>query len=273
MTNHLTETLQINMARFAAAAIGMIALFLAILFRRAAGVILPLVIVILSLLCTLSSMAIFDTPLHVPTQILPSFLLAVGIGSSVHILVIFYQRRQRGETKEDSIAFAFGHSGLAILMTSLTTAGGLLSFTAAEMAPIYDLGVFAPIGVMISLLFTIVLLPALIAIWPMRDELPRENESEESLTRKVVTGMGALATRHPVVVVACVGTVLAVSLIGAAKIRFGHDPIRWFPEDNYYRQSSELVNEELGGALFLELLIDTRVRERPPLARCTESNR
>ena len=144
--------------------------FLALLFRRPAGVVLPLLTVGLSLVSTLSVMAITGYPITLPTQILPSFLLAVGVGYSVHVLVIFFQRRRPGDDKEDAIAFALGHSGLAIVMTCLTTAGGLVSFAAAEIAPIADFGVFAPVGVVMALLFTLVLLPAFTAVFPMREK-------------------------------------------------------------------------------------------------------
>ena len=48
-------------------------------------------------------------------------------------------------------------------MTSLTTAAGLWSFSFSGVAPVADLGLFASGGVLIGLLFTLVLLPALIA--------------------------------------------------------------------------------------------------------------
>ena len=54
-----------------------------------------------------------------------------------------------------------GHSGLAIIMTSVTTAVGLWSFSFSGVAPVADLGVFASSGVMIGLVFTLVFLPAL----------------------------------------------------------------------------------------------------------------
>jgi hypothetical protein len=40
-------------------------------------------------------------------------------------------------------AFAMGHSGFAIVMTSLTTAAGMWSFAFSDVAPVADLGIFA----------------------------------------------------------------------------------------------------------------------------------
>jgi predicted RND superfamily exporter protein len=36
-----------------------------------------------------------------------------------------------------------GHSGFAIVMTSLTTAAGMWSFSFSDVAPVADLGIFA----------------------------------------------------------------------------------------------------------------------------------
>ena len=59
------------------------------------------------------------------TTILPSFLLVVSISDAVHILVLFYLEYQKTGCREDAIAFAMKRAGLPVLMTSLTTAGGL----------------------------------------------------------------------------------------------------------------------------------------------------
>ncbi|MEC9228782.1 MAG: MMPL family transporter, partial [SAR324 cluster bacterium] len=75
-----------------------------------------------------------------------SFLLAVGVGYSVHLLVIFYRHLRDQGNKREAIGYALGHSGLAILITSPTTAGGLLSFSTVKVAPVSDLGIFGAAG-------------------------------------------------------------------------------------------------------------------------------
>ena len=53
-----------------------------------------------------------------------------------------------------TMAYALGHSGLAIVLTSLTTAAGLLSFSFAELTAIVDIGLFGALGVMLAELCT-----------------------------------------------------------------------------------------------------------------------
>jgi predicted RND superfamily exporter protein len=257
MVEAMQRAMETDMIRFTTLAVVTIVVFLALLFRRIAGVVLPMLTVVLSLITTLSIMAIAGTPITIPTQILPSFLLAVGVGYSVHVLAIFYQRRRRGAGREDAIALALGHSGLAIVMTSLTTAGGLFSFAAAELAPIADFGVFAPTGVLIALVFTVVLLPALTAVFPMGEEAAVVETSRDKFSQRLLVRTGEFANTHaPSITMAAAG-ILAIALLGAFQLRFSHNPIAWFPEDDFFRVSNDRINEDLKGAMFMEVLLET----------------
>ena len=69
-----------------------IIVLLLVLFRRASAVIFPMIATALSIIATISAMAIFDVPITIVTQILPSFLLSVTIGASVHFMSIFYKK-------------------------------------------------------------------------------------------------------------------------------------------------------------------------------------
>ena len=129
--------------RFTVLSTVMIAFFLALVFRRALGVLIPLGIAILSVVATLGMMALLGIPAMPVSETVPSFLLAIAVGSSVHLIVIFLQRIDRGDSREDAIAGALAHSGLPIVMTGLTTAGGIASFAAASLLPIAIFGVVA----------------------------------------------------------------------------------------------------------------------------------
>lgn len=69
----------------------MIVVVLFALFGRISGVLLPLSCVVLTLVSTLSLMAVFSAPFTMATQIMPTFLLAVVTGASIHLLAIFYK--------------------------------------------------------------------------------------------------------------------------------------------------------------------------------------
>ena len=194
----IKQSMVSDMQKFMRLAILTVLVVLFLMFRRISGMILPLFIVILSLLSTLGLMAAFGVAIKTPTQILPSFLLAVGVGTSVHILALFFHRLDRSGDKEEAIVHAMGHSGLAIVMTNVTTASGLLSFASADVAPIADLGIFAAVGVLLAFLYTLALLPALIALFPVKVNTLKTQNQRQSLVDCLLTGIGNIATARPI---------------------------------------------------------------------------
>jgi predicted RND superfamily exporter protein len=248
----LSEKIGYDMAVFTGLSIVLVAVFLGLLFRRMAAVVLPIVTVVLSVMSTLAFMAAVDIPLMPPTQTIPTFLLAVGIGGAVHLLTIFYQASRRGDDKASAISFALAHSGLPIVMTSVTTAGGLISFTSAALKPISQFGVVTPIGVMLSLVYVLTLLPALMALIPMGSA---RTEEENTASQRALVNIGAFATRRSTLVLLAWGLLIVGSIGGITRLEMGHDMVRWFPPNDHQRRSIDFLNKELGGAVSFELLV------------------
>ncbi|MES9856632.1 MAG: efflux RND transporter permease subunit [Sedimenticola sp.] len=253
----LKRSMQSNMKRFMLIAIVTIAFILALLFRRISGVLMPLLVVITSLLSTLGLMGLTGTAFKLPTQILPSFLLAVGVGASVHLLSIFYRNLQLGDSREEAIAHALGHSGLAIVMTSLTTAAGLASFSGAEVAPISDLGKIAASGIIIALIYTLVLIPALLSIFPIKAKVSESAHKRHALMDSIMEGIASFSVQRSRLVLTISLGLLIISLAGVAQIRFSHKPFTWLPETEPVRIGTDFIDSRLNGASSLEVIVDT----------------
>ncbi len=251
------QRMQKDVPRFMAIAVIIIFLVLFILFRRISGVLLPLIVVAFSMVSTLSLFALFQRPFAVVTQIIPSFIISVGVCDSVHLLAVFYRQFSKGASKEDAMAYAMGHSGLAILMTSLTTAGGLLSFSGAKIAPIADLGIFASAGVILAFLYTIFLLPALLAFFPIRRKEKTRNYSNIFFDR-LLMGIGNFATGKPWLVMIVTFFIIGISAYGITKLRFSHNPLAWFPDDDPFRISTTVIDKGMKGSMTLEAIVDTK---------------
>lgn len=257
VNDNIKQSIQKDMQKFVKLALLMMLIFLFVVFRRVSGVLLPIFTVVLSLLSTIGIMALTGTSITIPTQILPSFLLAVGIGATVHLLAMFFKHFNKNKSKEEAIVYALGHSGLAIIMTSLTTAAGLLSFSSAEIAPIAQLGIFAAIGIMIALLNTIVLMPAILAILPIKPAKEKHIKKSE-LMDKFLVYIADFSFNHAKTIVAVGGVVFVMSLYFASGVKFKHDPISWLPESYPVRVATDLVDKDLRGSVSMEVIINTK---------------
>ena len=146
-------------------------------------------------------------------------------------------------------------------MTSLTTAGAMASFAFADLTPLAGLGIAAPTGVMLALVYSLVLLPALVAVLPIRRRASArvENSGERKPDRfdRVLAGIGAFSSRRPWLVIAAWCTLAAASIYGAAQLEVTHRPFEWFPENHPTRLAAETFNREMHGLVPLEIIIDT----------------
>lgn len=255
---YLKDSMMNDMKKFIVLIIVTIMIFLALLFRRISGVIFPLMTVILAVLSTVGMMAASGTPLKVVTQILPSFLLAVGVGASVHVLAIFYKHFDQYGNRKEAIAHTLQHSGLAIIMTSATTAAGMLSFSTSGIAPVADLGIFAAIGVMIALVFTLVLLPALLMIIRLKPKVIARSDGHHDHMDHILTAIGHFSQNHARAIVIFSVAFMAITIPLSSLIGYAHNPLKWLPEDHSARMATELIDQKMRGSITLEILIDTQ---------------
>ena len=115
-----------------------IIILLAVLFRRLSGVLLPLLVVVLSMLMTLALWPVLGYAFNSNTSIIPTFILAVGIADAIHILTIFYRHYDNGTEKNEAIRLAVRQTAIAVLLTTVTTAVGLLSFLASSLSTFFN---------------------------------------------------------------------------------------------------------------------------------------
>jgi len=255
VNNALKGQMQTDMQMFTRITFVIIIIFLFVMFRRISAVIYPLIVIIFSLLATVGMMAWTGVAFKLPTQIVPSLLLAVSVGATVHILSVFFDKLNKEGDKKDAIRYTLGHSGLAIAMTSVTTAIGVGSFAGSEVAPISDLGTFASFGVMVSLLLTLTLLPALLSLTKLKPKPKKSMGKFDEL-------MGILALfpiQYYKGILMGSAVLVIVALIASSKIELSHNPLYWFQPDNENRVSTEVIDAKMNGTVTIEVIVDTGV--------------
>jgi len=256
VNNALKAQMSADMQKFTRMTFLIILIFLFVMFRRVSAVFYPLLVIIFSLLTTIGTMAWAGVAFKLPTQIVPSLLLAVSVGATVHILSIFFDRFNQHKSRRDAIIFTMEHSGLAIAMTSITTAIGVGSFAGSKVAPIADLGLFASLGVMVSLFLTLTLLPALLSITKLK---PHQKETHKnSKLDNMMKHLAVVPVRYYKQILIVSAILVSMAIYSASKIELTHNPLSWFQPDNYNRVSTETIDKGMNGTVTIEVTIDTK---------------
>ncbi|WP_119393487.1 efflux RND transporter permease subunit [Salinibius halmophilus] len=251
LTTQLEAAMQSEMLTFIRLTILLIAVALLIAFRRGFAVIAPLAAVVTALVLTMSTLAAAGQPVQLPLIMLPSFLLAIAIGDAVHLLTHYYRKLNIGENKVAAMRHAVEQTAVPMFLTSLTTAAGLLSLAIGDMVPLRNLGIFGAFGVMAAFVFTITLIPILAALVKTK---PRQLDDEHS---PLMQRISQVAWQHSgkLALVWLVAVLIAFSQI--VQLRFSYDPMAWMPDNMPVKVATQVIDENLGGSINLEVLFDT----------------
>jgi len=253
VNNELKAQMKSDMQKFMRITFVIILLFLFLVFRRLSAVFYPLLVIIFSLVATVGFMAWSGTAFKLPTQIVPSLLLVVSIGATVHILSVFFDRFNQNGDKKEALSYALGHSGVAIAMTSFTTAIGVGSFSGSAVAPISDLGIFASLGVLISLVLTLTLLPALLSLTKLKPRAKKELGKIDQLMKS----LAKIPVEHTKAVLVSSFVIVAIALALATQVKLSHNPLNWFKPDVPVRISTEVIDKKMNGSVTIEVVVDT----------------
>jgi predicted RND superfamily exporter protein len=140
-------------------------------------------------------------------------------------------------------------------MTSLTTAAGLLSFSYAKLSAIAEMGLFAAAGVLLAVFYTIIMLPALLALVPIKRTGSAEKRSH--LMDRVLLAFADFSTARPAPILMVTAMIFIFSLFYITRLEFSHNDVEYFPDDNRVKTDLIKIDRELKGALALEVIIDT----------------
>ena len=131
-----------------------ISVILAVLFRRVGDVLLALLPLGLTALYTIASAVILDLPFNFANVIVLPLLFALGVSSSIHLVM---RRRAEG----GAAAALRSSTPRAVLFSALTTVASFGSLAVSAHRGMSSMGVLLTIALTITLATTLLVLPAL----------------------------------------------------------------------------------------------------------------
>ncbi len=154
--------------------------------------------------CALAVLYYSGGRMNLTMTTLPTLVFVLTTSAALH-LTYYYRQALQETDSENAPGLAISHGWRPCAFATLTTAIGLMSLGASRIVPIRDFGVYSAIGMLISLLALLLLLPSLWACWPLgRSREERGFESaERPPTENWQSGLAAFVIRHRVAIVVC----------------------------------------------------------------------
>jgi predicted RND superfamily exporter protein len=238
------------------AALLLMLLMLYFSFREWKGVVLPFVVVVLSILYSFGVMALKGWEISLVSVLLPIMLIAIANDYGIH-LINLYQERSRlpdfHSMKKVSVEI-YQDLRKPVLITGLTTIGGMLGLLSHKMPPAAQLGLLAATGIAFALLMSLILIPVLLSFYKKPDLKPQHSKLKISLIDKILRVFSRWVIHHPRNVVISFSVVAFISLLGLFLLRVDTNVEGYFSGKSDIRKGIDLVNQKFGGSQYVSVL-------------------
>ena len=152
-----------------------------------------LVVVCCSMASAMGLLAFLNIPYNMVTVMMPTILISLSVAGVIHIINEFHRLNQTYNASK-AIQMTIQHLWRPHFSTSLTTIVGFVSLTLSTVVPIFQLGVFAGIGIFIGWLASLTIAPVLLVLFWQKKTKPINTRS--ILLDKWVTGLASIAPKY-----------------------------------------------------------------------------
>lgn len=221
------------------------AMFLIMYFslRSVSGTFATIVIIMISMLTAMGLAGWFHTGITPPSASAPTIIMTLAIADSIHILVILLREMSRGKTKYEAIKESVRVNFQPVFLTSVSTVIGFLTMNFSDVPPFHHLGNITAAGVTAAFLFSVITLPALMAILPLKAKKVQESEGENQFVDKLAE---FVINKKDPLFYASLGVALVVSLF-IFKNELNDSFVDYFDDSIEFKSATDYTTQNLTG--------------------------
>ncbi|MBC8432021.1 MAG: MMPL family transporter [Desulfobacterales bacterium] len=247
------------------APLAMFAIFLLLLFffRKLSLIISPMIIAVMTVICTMGLLIGTGNTLHIMSSMIPIFLMPIAVVDSIHILSEFFDLYQKIKDRRKTLERVMDHLFIPMLYTSLTSSAGFASLALTPIPPVQVFGLFVACGIMLAWLLTILFIPAYVML--MKEEglagfgvvaQSSKDGANGSLLSRHLPLLGNFTYRRAKIIVILTMAILMGAVYGISKIQINDNPVKWFKKNHPIRVADRVLNKHFGGTYEAYLVLE-----------------
>lgn len=234
-------------------------IYMTLIYRTFWSIAIALIVIGLSVVWTIALVLLIEGELNLMMTLLPVLLFVIGISDIVHILTKYIEELRIGKTKIKAIKSTFKEVGLATLLTSLTTAIGFISLAMNDAPPIQFFGIYTAIGVIITYIIAITLLPSILVL--LKKPKLSENKNQQSiLWNKWLRSLFKFTITQQKIIGAGTFIIILISGIGISQMKINNLFLEDLDQKSELKQDIDYFENNFAGIRPLEVgitLLDT----------------
>jgi len=224
-----------------------IIVMIAVLLRSFTGSLGTILVIMFSTIVAVGLMGWMGIPMSAPVATAPTMIMTLAVADSIHLLVTLLQLMRQGWSKREAIVESLRINFQPLFLTSLTTTIGFLSMNFSDAPPFRHLGNVVAMGVVVAWVFTILFLPAFIAILPVRVKQREEQKTSGWMDLFV----DVVIRRRPIFLWSSVAVVVLLATL-VPKIELNDQWVEYFSPRIEFRTDSDYATENLTGIYTIE---------------------
>ena len=181
----------------------------------------------------------------------PVIVLTLAVADSIHILTTMFHQMRAGKTKHQAIVESLRINMQPVFLTSITTAIGFLSMNFSDAPPFHDLGNMVATGVAAAFFYSVLLLPALMSILPVRVS------RKESAAGRYIESFSGFVVRKRTPLFWGMLVLLIALAAGIPRIELSDSFVKYFDESYKFRRDTDFVEDNLTGFNIIEYSLDS----------------
>jgi uncharacterized protein len=255
VTQSLLGLMRQDLVRFTPVALALVLAVFWLSFWTVRGVVLPVVSVLMALSWTLGVMVLAGKAIAIGTFILPPLLLVIGSSYAIHVMARYYEQMDAGAPREELVVRAFELVWLPLVISALTNIVGFGSLMVNRITAIWDLGLFAVVGLAFLTVTSLTFIPAALQLMPVEPRTRRSGKVSPMLSgflRRL--GKRAYVFRRPILWASAAVAVVAAA--GATLIHVDSNFVYYFKRSSEVRQANEVINQDIVGTNIFYLVLE-----------------
>ena len=226
---------------------------LGIIFRRIRWVCLPILFCLISVVCLAGLLGWFGWEVTVISSNFISLQLIMTMAIVIHLIVRYRELlAQNPEAPNHQLVLNTVLLKLKpCVYAVLTTIAGFGSLVLCDILPVITFGWMMIAGLIVSLVVTFLLFPALLIL------MPKDTPGVRRVWRFSPTSVLARFTEARGVLILVIGALLLISsLIGISRLEVENRFIDFFKETSEIHQGMKVIDESLGGTTPLDVIVE-----------------
>ncbi|MBK7561346.1 MAG: MMPL family transporter [Chitinophagaceae bacterium] len=247
------KEIQKNLTKYLLLSLSLICLALYLLFKSIKTIILPLLVIVVSIIWTLSFISLTGHSLDIISSLLPPILAAICMSDIIHISTHYIEQIRAGLSKKAALDKTYKEIGLATFFTCCTIAIGFITLGITNIIPIRNFGFFAAIGIMLGFGITMISLYVFYSVSPV-PKVVFEKRGEHRWNNFLAFSFKTIL-KNKVLVFSLLIILIGVSVFYATKIEINSSLLQEIPKKNPMLEDYRFMEKDFAGTRPFEIAL------------------